>query len=84
MGQAPIWSGYRDRYTQKVNILVEYNQIVENFLQEAPNLQKRDFRIAIPMSEIVSARLFIPEVYDRFQFANKSIPEPEEVDLRRS
>ena len=80
----PIWSGYRDRYTQKVNILVEYNQIVENFLQEDPNLQKRDFRIAIPMSEIVSARLFIPEVYDRFQFANKSIPEPEEVDLRRS
>ena len=74
----PIWSGYRDRYTQKLNIFVKYDTLVEQVLEEDPKLKKRDFRIAIPMSEIISARLFIPEVYDRFQFANKSIPEPED------
>ena len=63
----PIWSGYRDRDTQKLNIFVKYNLVVDQFLEEDPKLKKWDFRIAIPMSEVISARLFIPEVYDRFQ-----------------
>ena len=31
------------------------------------NLDYEDFRIVIPMSEIVSARIFDPDVYELFQ-----------------
>lgn len=36
---------------------------------ESEDVDFSDFRIVIPMSEIISARTFIPEAYGRFQAA---------------
>lgn len=58
----PIVSGYRKTETRELEITTHYSSIIEEFDK---NIE--DFRIVIPMSEIVSARLFDREVYARFQ-----------------
>ena len=64
----PVWSGFRDRYTQDLEIITDYNPILDEYVDsESPQLSYEDFRIVIPIAEIVSARFFLPAVYVQFQ-----------------
>ena len=67
----PMMSGYRDRETRELRLTTFYGRRIAEFLSKE-NRQKslwkfEDFQVAFPFSEIVSARLFDPEVYSRFQ-----------------
>ena len=66
----PTASGYRNKDTQELEITNHYAPVVQESLQSssiAPDLVLRDFQVVLPMSEIISARVFDPEVYERFQ-----------------
>ncbi len=62
----PTMSGFRDKDTQDLEIVINYSQIIFEYIRESSDLSYEDFRIVIPISEIVSARLFIPAVYECF------------------
>ena len=59
----PLASGYRDEHTQELFIIENYAEV----LQEHSYARYDDFCIVIPMSEIVSARIFDPDAYTAFQ-----------------
>lgn len=59
----PIASGFRNKHTQELIITENYAEV----LDKHRNQQYDDFRIVIPMSEIVSARIFDPDAYELFQ-----------------
>ena len=78
----PLASGYREPDTQKLKITTYYAEVIDEWLDELEESREgsqeleeseerlddlKDFRIVVPMSEIVSARLFDLEVYERFQ-----------------
>ncbi len=63
----PIASGYRDKDTHELKITTNYARVVQESLDDSLGLVYEDFRIVIPMPEIVSARVFHPEAYRRFQ-----------------
>ncbi len=66
----PIASGYRNKDTQELEITTNYAPVIQECLEDgskASDLINEDFRVVIPRSEIVSARLFLPEAYQRFQ-----------------
>ena len=67
----PLASGYRDKDTQELRITTNYARVI----LESGTMDFSDFRIVIPMSEIVSARLFDWEVYQRFEEAARRIRE---------
>ena len=62
----PMFSGYRDENTQYLEITLDYFPVIDMYLEEKPSLTEEDFRVVLPMSEIVSARLFYEDVYDQF------------------
>ena len=64
----PVASGYRDESTYELHITTNYAPVFYEFLEgEESSLVDEDFRVVIPMPEIVAARIFDPEVYERFQ-----------------
>ncbi len=63
-------SGYRNQDTQELEITTNYAPVVQESLEESLDLAYEDFRIVIPMPEIVSTRLFHPEAYQRFKGEN--------------
>ena len=78
----PLASGYREPDSQELKITTYYAKVIKEWLDEleepAEGNEERevseerlddlnDFRIVVPMSEIVSARLFDLDVYERFQ-----------------
>ena len=72
----PIKSGYRDKDTHELVLTTDYISTIRMCLDDdsmIPDLRFEDFRIAIPMSEVRSVRIFHPEVYERFQ----QTPEPD-------
>lgn len=66
----PLASGYRDTVTQKLRLTTHYAPVIQASLEAVSNLVYEDFRIVIPISEIMSARIFHPDVYERFQGIN--------------
>ncbi len=62
----PALSGYRDQETRELKITTDYAPVISLAL-ESWGLSDEDFRIVIPMSQIVSARLFFPEADELFQ-----------------
>ncbi len=58
----PMASGYRNEETLELEITTNYAPVIED-----SELDYTDFRVVIPKSEIVSTRLFDPEIYQRFQ-----------------
>ena len=64
----PMASGYRDKDTQELRVTTHYAPVIHEAL-ELPDLvlDYEDFRVVIPVAEIVSARLFFPEAYELFQ-----------------
>ena len=78
----PLASGYRDPDTQELEITTYYAPVIDEWLEELEEENERpaprqemeprlenleDFRIIVPMSELVSARLFDLDVYERFR-----------------
>ncbi len=62
----PMYSGYRDKETLDLEITLDYVPVVSDYLED-PAWLEEDFRVVIPLSEIVSVRLFDEEAYDEFQ-----------------
>ena len=78
----PLASGYRHTDTQELRITTNYARVIRDLINESGNWDDASFndlsnnlRIVIPMSEIVSARLFDWEVYQRFEEAARRIRE---------
>ena len=63
----PFASGYRDRETQELELTSYYGTVLRNALNEGEVEKSRDLRIVVALSEIVSARPFIPRVFELFQ-----------------
>ena len=65
----PLNSGYRKEDTHELEITTNYAPVLWEFLQkqESSGLVREDLRIVIPMAEIVSARIFDPDMYELFQ-----------------
>ena len=69
----PMSSGYRDKDTQELKITTQYAPVVWRHIQSMQDSEAAEFdpihdlRVIIPRSEIVSARLFDPDLHDRFE-----------------
>ena len=70
----PVASGYRSKDTQELVITTDYATAIHARNQEStPALLRNDpndFRVVIPKSEVTSARLFDPDLYNQFQAAD--------------
>lgn len=65
----PIASGYRDDHTKELKITEDYLVVaLEMSVERASDFssQLEQFRVNIPMTQIVSARPFDPEVFEKF------------------
>ena len=69
----PMLSGYRSKDTQQLVITTDYAATFHALSQEDVSELFRgdpnDFRVVIPRSEIISARLFDPDLHQQFQAA---------------
>lgn len=65
----PVVSGYRDQETRKVWFTTMYADVLAS-----DSVNPNDLRVVIPVSEIISARPFIMDVYERFQAGTHSAP----------
>ncbi len=79
----PMFSGYRDENTQDLVITLDYFSVIDMYLADKPSLTEEDFRVVLPMSEIVSARLFYENVYDRFSTGAFDVPRVRPMRRRR-
>ncbi len=77
----PVSSGYRHKDTRELVLTTNYAPVMSEYIQdvlespELPAVDFRDFRVVIPRSEIVSARLFNPDLHQKFQsIGNRSSP----------
>ena len=79
----PFVSGYRDKDTCELIFTTYYEDVLSLFGQDDKegaepggmgDLTLKDFEIALPVSEIMSARLFDPIVYEQFGHRQDSIP----------
>ncbi len=62
----PLASGYRREDTQELEITTHYAPVLREFVESDELEHFTGFRVVIRMSEIVSARLFDLDVYERF------------------
>lgn len=73
MSMLPVSSGYRDKDTRELVITTNYASVIAKHIEnmgksaERPAVELRDFRVVIPRSEIISARLFDPDLHQQFQ-----------------
>ena len=74
----PVLSGYRDNDTKELEITTNYAPVIRKWLGEndTSNSSENDFEIVFPISEIVSARIFLPEAVPLFRQANEPPPGP--------
>lgn len=66
----PMASGYRHRETRELRITTDYSGRIFEFLNAParfPGLSYEDFRVVFPMSEITSARMFDPAIFELFR-----------------
>ena len=64
-----IASGYRSKDTYELKVTTNYAPAISEYVNssELSDQDIKDFRIVIPRAEIMSARLFYPDLYKRFQ-----------------
>ena len=71
----PMYSGYRDEGTLNLNIETDYLSAIWEFVEydegsssdeDTDSWSSEEFRVVIPVTEVVSARLFDEELYDEF------------------
>ncbi|MDE0036859.1 MAG: hypothetical protein OXU77_04750 [Gammaproteobacteria bacterium] len=61
----PIFSGHRDNATRELKLTVNYAPVLRSELSR--NTALEDFRVAVPMREVLSARIFDLDAYAKFQ-----------------
>ena len=59
----PMVGGFRDKDKQELEITTTYAPVIWKSLEGSAGLAYEDFRVVIPMAEIISARIFLPEAY---------------------
>ena len=62
----PWRSGHRNKNTGEMSIDIDYVHVIIDSLEDGKMTNYEDFRLVIPLSRVVSARLFNTEVYHRF------------------
>ena len=70
----PMASGYRDEDSRELKITNDYEDVILEYIDLGPEksgVQIVDFRVVFPKSDIVSARIFLPEIWRRFQEQNQ-------------
>ena len=70
----PVYSGHRSEETLDLEIDMEYGSVVETYLNDPSDWDPEDFRVVVPISEIVSARPFDEKIYRDFQMQNLRSP----------
>ena len=70
----PMYSGYRDEKTLDLWLTIDYEAVLSRHLMDDSSLMPEDFRVVVPMSEIISARLFDEQVYDDFSMGRFDLP----------
>ena len=60
-------SGYRDKDKQELVVKTNYAPVIWRSLEGSSGLAYGDFRVVIPMTEIMTARIFLPEAYELFR-----------------
>ena len=68
----PLASGYRVPKTKELKLKTFYDGILEEV--KNAGLKEDDLRIVFPISEVISARLFSPDVYLAFYSKNLNVP----------
>ena len=63
----PVLSGYRKEDTLELVVTTNYFDIISDHTGEGSGRTVQELRVVIPLSEVVSARLFDLEVYRAFQ-----------------
>jgi hypothetical protein len=58
----PVMSGYRDKDSLDLEFTVSYP--VDKYWDQSSGIQKEDFTVLLPLSQIVDARFFDLAVYD--------------------
>ena len=75
MAMIPLYSGYRDEGTLEIHIATDYLPVIWEYVNDdddegaegdAESWSSEEFRVVIPLREIVSARLFVEEIRDWF------------------
>ena len=71
----PIASGYRHNDTKELEITTNYAPVIQKWSKEKKSdSSANDFRIVFPISEVVSARIFLPEALPLFRQTNQTPP----------
>jgi len=76
----PFYSGYRDKDTHELTLTVNYAKVLRD-KRKSGKLDLWGFRVAMPMSEIVTARPFSRRSYDEFATVRRESPPGEDVAI---
>lgn len=84
----PVASGYRTVDTKELKITTQYSRNLikfsnENFLGKSRIENINDFRVIIPISEVISARIFLPAFYNLFRSKTDSSEEKPSGDIKQ-
>lgn len=63
----PLASGYRDNVTRELRITRDYSNRIFKFQrrpENIPGFTYEDFRVVLPMPEVISARIFDPRIFE--------------------
>ena len=63
----PLLSGYRKEDTLELVVTTNYFDIISEYTGQSSGRTMRDLRVVIPLTEVMSARLFDMELYRAFQ-----------------
>ena len=77
----PVYSGHRTEDNLNLVIDIDYEHTLGRFVEEESQWRHRspeDFRVVIPVGEIVSARLFDASVYRAFQTDFATVEPPDQ------
>ena len=77
----PVLSGYRDTATRQLKITADYASVLRHKLDQS-DLKPSDFRVAIPMREVILARPYLP-AYDEW-VAEQQRRQPPAFDVERA
>ncbi|MBN4081325.1 hypothetical protein JYT44_03060 [Caldithrix abyssi] len=67
VGIYPILSGYRKSITKKLQFNTPYRKVLETLDDEDGNSILNELKVVIKQDEILTATIFYPEIYDKFQ-----------------
>jgi len=77
----PVYSGYRDKDTKRLNFTTQYLDVYATYVRDGDVLDIRDLTtLVIKIDEIVSANRFDPDMYERFGAAKTAVGTQASID----